>query len=89
MIPGMLTIDDLIELNYLCEWMDSLPYKSFYPNQLPIKYFPKHRVGIDIILRWVSSEYRTKRRKAKLFWWCRGWGWRLFKGWRDKITELG
>jgi hypothetical protein len=34
------------------------------------------------------NEYRKKRTQVRLFWWCRGWGWRLSKDWKDKIAEL-
>ncbi|WP_200321020.1 hypothetical protein [Sphaerospermopsis aphanizomenoides] len=84
----MINTDDLIELQYLCEWMNDLPYKSFYWDLLPLNYFPDTLTGVLILHDWISREYRIKRRYAKVIWWRRGWGWRLSKDWKNKLESL-
>lgn len=75
-----LDIGTIEQMQRLCEWLDSLPYKSAYSSDICRKH--------PDLAYWVSLDWLPERKYANAIFYQGGWGWRLRKDWRKRIDEL-
>ncbi len=72
---------DLGAWREVCEFLDARYRKCAYATELP-----EH-------LRWLlwhpgSKRAQAERESAHLVFYSPGWGWRLRRGWRERLDEL-
>lgn len=70
----------LEQLQRLCEWLDSLPYKSAGSRDISSKH-------PDLVC-WLDPKWSLKRKYVDVIFYSVGWGWRLRKDWRKRIDEI-
>lgn len=79
-----MTPEQLKEWRAFCGWLNEQKYKCAYSSAVPAEwshlvYRGGNRKG---------QQARDARRNAKLIFYWEGWGWRLKKNWRERISEL-
>jgi hypothetical protein len=79
-IPFRLTKSVLSDLTALCEFLDSLPYKSAYKSEISILK-PQFRYLL-------TQDYYLVRKYVDCIFYMKGWGWRLRKNWFDNINNI-
>lgn len=67
-----------------CEWLNARKYKSAYQSDVPAKWRHLIYVGGNP----TGQAARECRIEAGLIFYYTGWGWRLRKGWSDRLEEL-
>lgn len=79
-----MTVEDLETWKAFCEWLDARPRKCAYYAEVPAEW-----------KRFVHAGYsregraaREARAEAKLIIYGVGWGYRLRKGWRRRLSQL-
>ncbi len=68
------------KLQRLCEWLDSLPYKSAGSRHISSKH-------PDLVC-WLDPKWSLKRKYVDVIFYSVGWGWRLRKDWRKRLDEI-
>jgi hypothetical protein len=84
---------DLTVWRALCEHLDGKRYKAEYPG--PRHYGPRTFLSAPpeqwpafARLIALDKEAVAARRDFALIWWSGGYGWRLRRGWRERLAEL-
>lgn len=90
---------DLAAWRALCEHLEGRRRKSEYPTtrwvddeHRSVRTFvsaPPERHLAFAALIGSGKEAVAARREYELIWWCPGEGWKLRRGWQERLAELG
>ena len=84
-----LTQNSIADLRRFCEWLDSVPRKAVYPSTLTLTaVIHKLAPCPEDTLYWLGDAWKLERKYADVIFYASGWGWRLRKQWRERLTQL-
>ncbi|TQE88650.1 hypothetical protein [Ureibacillus terrenus] len=72
---------DISEWIRFCEWLENQPRKAAY--DVPNEY--SHLVSQEKIF--VNMRKWMQENDCDCIFWSSGWGWRLRKGWRERLNK--
>jgi len=67
-----------------CEWLDQRRRKCAHWSDVPTQWKPFVYVGGNL----TGERAREERHEVDLIFYYSGWGWRLRKNWRERLSEL-
>lgn len=83
-VATMVTADELREWREFCEWLDGVKYKAAYYSEVPERWrHLVYRGGNN-----KGARARASREATQLVFYREGWGFRLRKGWRERLAAL-
>jgi hypothetical protein len=88
-MPLPLTQKEIEDLRRFCEWLNTVPRKAVYPSTLTLTaVIHKLDPCPEDTLYWLTDTWKGGRKEVDVIFYASGWGWRLRKHWRERLTQL-
>lgn len=79
----------IADLKRFCEWLNAVPRKCVYLSAIRLtSVIHKLPPCPEETFYWLSNDWKVERKRADVIFYASGWGWRLRKHWRERLTQL-